>query len=84
MSLSANTITAILITAFWSIALALIAIQNAEVVFLKFLTFQSVSLPLGLVLAFSVAFGMVATIVVRLLWQAPSRRRSDFYEEPLE
>lgn len=84
MSLSANAIAAILIAAFWSVVLPLIAIQNAEVVFLKFFMLQSVSLPLGLVLAFSVAFGMVATIAVRLLWQAPSRRRSDFYEEPLE
>lgn len=84
MSLSANAIAAILMTAFWLVVLPLIAIQNAEVVFLKFLTLQSVSLPLGLVLALSVATGMVGTIAVRLLWTTPSRRRSAFYEEPLD
>ncbi|MBF2089279.1 MAG: DUF1049 domain-containing protein [Synechococcales cyanobacterium K44_A2020_017] len=84
MSLSANAIAAILIAAFWSVVLPLIAIQNAEVVVLKLLTLQSVSLPLGLVLALSVATGMVGTIAVRLLWTTPSRRRPTFYEEPLD
>lgn len=84
MSLSANAIAAILIAAFWSVVLPLIAIQNAEIVVLKFLTLQSVSLPLGLVLALSVATGMVGTIAVRLLRTTPSRRRPAFYEEPLD
>jgi uncharacterized integral membrane protein len=57
-----------LIVAFWVSAIALVSVQNARPVSLRFLTFQSIQLPVGLVLAFSAAGGMVgATAVLPLL-----------------
>ena len=42
------------------IALALLTIQNVTPVSLSFLTFQSIQMPVGLLLVFSVAGGLVA------------------------
>jgi uncharacterized integral membrane protein len=80
---SANVILIILMSAVWAIATAVIAMQNAEGVFLTFLGAQSITLPLGLVLALSVALGMVGAVALRLLG-SPRRRRSEFYEDPVD
>jgi uncharacterized integral membrane protein len=53
-----------LIVAGWVSAIALISVQNATPVSLRFLAFQSVQLPMGLVLAFSAAIGMVGMAVL--------------------
>ncbi len=50
-----------LILALWISITAIIAIQNATPVSLQFLGARSVEIPLGLVLAFSAAIGMVGT-----------------------
>lgn len=55
--------------AVWVIAIAIIAVQNATPVAINFLTFQSVRLPFGVALAFSVAAGMVGVTVVQILWR---------------
>ena len=65
------------IVAFWVSAIALLSVQNAAPVALRFLTFQSVQLPMGLVVAFSAAIGMVGMAIVLPLLQsaiAPSER----------
>ncbi|MBI4782101.1 MAG: DUF1049 domain-containing protein [Oscillatoriophycideae cyanobacterium NC_groundwater_1537_Pr4_S-0.65um_50_18] len=69
------------IVAFWVSAIALLSVQNAAPIALRFLGFQSVQLPLGLVIAFSVAIGMVGmAIVLPLLRSAVglSANREDF------
>ncbi|HEY9629860.1 MAG TPA: LapA family protein [Coleofasciculaceae cyanobacterium] len=69
------------IVAFWVSAIALLSVQNAAPVALRFLGFQSVQLPLGLVIAFSAAIGMVGmAIVLPLLRSAVglSANREDF------
>lgn len=79
---SANSVVAIAITAVWMVAIALIVLQNAEPVSLRFLGLLSVPLPFGLVLALSAASGMVGTVVVAWLWQSRRRpRRTEFYAE---
>jgi uncharacterized integral membrane protein len=69
-----------LILAFWVCAIALIAIQNATPITLNFLILHSIQMPLGLVLAFSVALGLVGmAIVLPLLQIRPTARtREDF------
>ncbi|MBE9177163.1 LapA family protein [Oculatella sp. LEGE 06141] len=62
----------VLIIAFWISAIALISVQNAAPVTLRFLFFQSVELPMGLILAFSAALGMVGTALVLPLWRSSS------------
>lgn len=53
-----------LIAAVWIGGVALIAIQNATPIAFQFLGFQSIQMPLGLVLAFSVAIGMAGTAML--------------------
>jgi uncharacterized integral membrane protein len=68
-----------LIVAGWVSAIALVSVQNATPVSLKFLTFQSVQLPMGLVLAFSAAAGMVGMAVLLPVKRViGSGRREDF------
>lgn len=53
-----------LIAAVWIGVVALIAIQNAAPIAFQFLGFQSIQMPLGLVLAFSLAIGMAGTAIL--------------------
>jgi uncharacterized integral membrane protein len=59
-----------LVLATWISAMALIAIQNATPVTLQFLVAQSVSIPVGLVMAFSASLGMVGAALAINFWQA--------------
>lgn len=70
-----------IILAFWVCLIALVAAQNGSRVAVQFLGVQSIQIPLGIVLAFSAAAGMVGTAVVLPLLQAGSRStrvREDF------
>ncbi len=58
----------LLIIAVWVVAIALISVQNATPVSLKFLVFQSIQIPFGLMLAFSMAIGLLTTAVLQPLW----------------
>jgi uncharacterized integral membrane protein len=53
-----------LLTAIWVGVIALVAIQNAAPIAFQFLGFQSIQIPLGLVLAFSVVLGMTGTALL--------------------
>jgi uncharacterized integral membrane protein len=75
MRILANLLT-IVIFAGWVVAIAIISVQNATPVSLRFLTFQSIQLPAGLVLAFSAALGMLAMALTQPIWIAGSRRNS--------
>lgn len=75
-----NLFIAALVTT-WVIAIALISVQNvyvtdaqgnAKLVTLKWLTFQSIELPLGMVLAFGVGAGVMGTAIVLPLLGASS------------
>ncbi|CEJ44680.1 LapA family protein [Umezakia ovalisporum] len=57
-----------LIVAIWLAAIAIISVQNATPVSLKFLTFQSIQIPVGLVLAFSVGVGLIGMAILQPLW----------------
>jgi len=58
-----------LIVAGWIGAIALLSIQNIKPVSLKFLYFESIEIPVGLVLAFSVGLGMISGAILPPLWQ---------------
>ncbi|KZL51091.1 hypothetical protein A2T98_04035 [Nodularia spumigena CENA596] len=57
-----------LIVAIWVVAIAIISVQNATPVSLKFLTFQTIQIPVGLVLAFSAGVGLIAMALLQPLW----------------
>lgn len=50
-------------------AIALVSVQNATLVSIRFLNFQSVQIPVGVVLAFSVAIGLVFAAILIPIWQ---------------
>ena len=56
------------IVAIWVVAIAILSVQNATPVSLKFLTFQSVQIPFGLVLAFSAGVGLIGVAILQPLW----------------
>ncbi|MDC0835271.1 hypothetical protein CKA32_006287 [Geitlerinema sp. FC II] len=51
---------AVFVTAIWAIAIAGLAIGNATPVSLQFLAWQSIEIPLGTLLAFAGAGGLVS------------------------
>jgi uncharacterized integral membrane protein len=66
-----NTLSPILISvvvAIWVFVMAIISVQNATLVSLKFLTFQSIQLPVGVVLAFSAGLGLIGMALLQPLW----------------
>ncbi|MEJ1933416.1 LapA family protein [Nostoc sp. NIES-2111] len=70
-----------LVVAFWVAAIAIISVQNATPVSLKFLTFQSVQIPVGLVLAFSAGIGLVVMAILPPLWGVAGSRGSRFEDD---
>ena len=73
MKTLANLLTSLVVAA-WVVAIAILSVQNATPVSLKFLNFESIQLPVGLVLAFSTGVGIVAMALTQPLWLAGTRR----------
>ncbi|MFN6571329.1 LapA family protein [Dendronalium sp. ChiSLP03b] len=74
-----------LVVAIWVVAIAIISVQNATPVSLKFLTFQSVQIPAGLVLAFSAGIGLIGISILQPLWGlADSRQGNSRLEDDAE
>lgn len=86
MKLIANLLTS-LVLAIWVVAIAILSVQNATPVSLKFLSFESIQLPVGLVLAFSAGVGIIGMALVQPLWslagsgQGNSQPENDLDEE---
>jgi uncharacterized integral membrane protein len=66
-----------LVVAFWVIAIAIVSVQNAEPVALKFFSYQSIQIPFGLVLAFSAGFGIISIAILQPFWNLFSSNRSN-------
>jgi len=63
------------ILAIWILAIAILSVQNATPVSLKFLAFESIQMPVGIVLAFCVAIGLIGgAIALPLLRRGGSSR----------
>ena len=74
-----------LMLAGWLIAIAVLSIQNVTPISLRFFTWQSVELPFGVALAFSVSAGVVIGAFLPLLpggRRARPRRQSSAAAEP--
>jgi uncharacterized integral membrane protein len=65
----------VFIPALWVAAIAILAVQNATPVAIQFLNFRSVALPVGVVLSFGVAGGMIVTTLLLLLWGPRQTKR---------
>ncbi|MEB3339706.1 DUF1049 domain-containing protein [Okeania sp.] len=53
-----------LIIALWVSSIAILSIQNATPVSLKFIGFQSINIPIGIILSFSVSIGIIISSLV--------------------
>jgi len=80
-----------LIIAFWIGAIAIISIQNIELISLNFLLFESIKIPVGILLAMSLGVGMIIGAIAPIFFQIPqpksrkkSLRNEVEEEDPLE
>lgn len=67
-SLLSSVILAVLV-----VAIAIFSIQNIQDVSLKFLTFESITIPVGVLLAFCSAIGIILGALIPILF---SRKRT--------
>jgi uncharacterized integral membrane protein len=67
MKTIANLLISVVV-AVWVMAIALLSVQNATLVRLKFLSLQSIQIPVGLVLAFCVCVGLIGITLLQPLW----------------
>ncbi len=76
----ANLLTSTVL-ACWVVAIAVISVQNAQPVSIKFLTFESIKIPVGLVLAFCAGVGIIGMALIQPLLEidssAPRKSTSD-------
>ncbi len=82
MKTIANLLTS-LILAGWIAAIGILSIQNITSVSLKFLGVETIQIPVGVVLAFSVGVGAIGGAIAPLLWQLAGRQRQQYelYED---
>jgi uncharacterized integral membrane protein len=84
MILNKRLVTFLLVClpALWIAAIAILSVQNATPVALQFLWFESVELPVGVVLSFCAAGAMVLTtgLLVALRSPFPLRAQADLQE----
>lgn len=65
-----------LILAILGVAIAVFSIQNIQDVSLKFLTFESITLPVGVLLALCSAIGIILGALIPILFSRRKTRRS--------
>ncbi len=80
MKTIANLLTSLILAA-WVSAIAILSIQNITAVSLKLLTFESIQLPLGIVLAFSVGVGAIGGAIAPLVWQLSEGQREQYDDD---
>lgn len=84
MKTIANLLISVIV-AMWVMAIALLSVQNATLVRLKFLSLQSIQIPVGLVLAFCVCVGLIGITVLQPLWGlGDSGRGNSRFDEDAE
>ncbi len=76
MKTIASLITS-LITATWIVGIAILSAQNGKAVSLKFLTFRSIQLPTGMVLAFSAGVGVAGGAIAIPLLNGANQQKDD-------
>ena len=80
MKTIANLLTSTIL-ACWVVVIAILSVQNATPVSLRFLTFESIQLPVGLVLAFSAGLGIIGISLTQPLWSLASSRQGNSQSE---
>lgn len=63
----ANLIATTLIMG-WIISVSVFSIQNIQPVRIKFLVWESITMPIGVLLSFSVGFGLILGAILPIAW----------------
>ncbi len=79
-----TSLLASLVLAICAVAIAILSVQNATPVSLSFLAFQSIQLPVGVVLGFSFAVGTIGVALIQLLWSLAGRSDDARLEEDFD
>ncbi len=53
-----------IIMALWLSGIAILSVQNATPISLKFIGFQSIQIPLGVILSLSISAGIIITAII--------------------
>jgi uncharacterized integral membrane protein len=80
MRILANLLTSIVLAG-WIGAIAILSIQNITPVSLRFLGFETIQIPIGIVLAFSVGVGAIGGAIAPVLWQIAGGQGKSYYED---
>lgn len=72
MKIFANFVGSLLL-AFWISAIAIFSIQNIQLVSVKFVVWQSIQVPVGVLLAICAGCGIILGSLLPLLWQKKSQ-----------
>jgi len=75
MTFIANFLSSLMIALSFA-AIAVFAVQNITPVSLRLFVFESIQLPVGILLAFCIGFGLILGAFLPLLWQRPAKRRT--------
>jgi lipopolysaccharide assembly protein A len=67
MKIFSNFISSLMIAG-WLSAIAVLSIQNIQAVSLKFLAWQSIQFPIGVLLAFCASVGFIGGSLLPILW----------------
>lgn len=68
-----NLLTSLAV-ALWIAAIAILSVQNAESVSLQFLGWQSIQMPVGIVLGMSAGVGVIAGAIAQILLRGAQPR----------
>ncbi|MGL5078451.1 MAG: lipopolysaccharide assembly protein LapA domain-containing protein [Waterburya sp.] len=68
-----------LLLAVWVVAIAIFSIQNIQAVSLKFLIFESITVPVGVLLAFFSGIGMILGWFIPLLLARQAKMRNNSF-----
>jgi uncharacterized integral membrane protein len=68
MKVFTNLLSAIIVAG-WIFAIAILSVQNYTAVSVKFLSFESIEMPVGIVLGFAVGLGLIGGAIAPWLWQ---------------
>lgn len=78
MKVLTNLLTAIIVSG-WICAIAILSVQNYTAVSVKFLRFESIAMPVGIVLAFAVGVGLIFGAIAPWLWQVTGDDEEEEY-----
>lgn len=75
---SIPNLIACLVLASWAIAIAIFSVQNATPVSLRFFGFESIQIPVGVLLAFSLGMGVMLGAIALPVFTRSDRQLEDY------